>query len=67
MAVLTLTLTVPDSHQTMIDKLGINAAKTQVDRNSLMNLMAEVVDGAQKVSTLVVDLDGTVTVTNPAL
>jgi hypothetical protein len=63
--VLTITLTVPDSRPTMIEKLGINAAATQIDANGLVNVISEVVNGSQAVTSLVIDLDGAVTVTNP--
>ena len=63
MATLTITLTVPDSHATMLEVLGMNA--TQVDTFALQNLLATVVDGAQK-ATVVVDLDGSPVVTIPA-
>lgn len=62
MAVVTITLTVPDSHATMLEVLGMNA--TQVDTFALQNLLATVVDGTQ-ISTTVVDLDGSPVVTIP--
>jgi len=55
MATLTITLVVPDSHQTMLDKLIMNA--TQVDPFALQNLLDEVINGTQ-ISTTTVNLDG---------
>ena len=63
MAVLTITLTVPDSHATMLEVLGMNA--TQVDTFALQSLIATVAEGAQE-ATMVIDLDGSPTVTIPA-
>lgn len=62
MAVLTITCTVPDSHETMLQVLNMTA--TQVDPFALQNLMATIFDGTQ-ISTTVVDLDGSPTVTIP--
>jgi len=63
MAVLTITLTVPDSHATMLKVLGMNA--TQVDTFALQSLIATVADGTQK-ATMIVNLDGSPIVTIPA-
>lgn len=63
MAVLTLTITVPDSHATMLEILEMNA--TQVSLNAITKMLDDVVDGAQ-VATIVVDLDGSPIVTLPA-
>ena len=62
MAVLTITMTVPDSHETILEKLEMNA--TQVSLSALSKLVDDVVNGAQ-VSTTIVDLDGSPTVTVP--
>jgi hypothetical protein len=62
MAVLTITMTVPDSHATMLEKLEMNA--TQVSLSCLAKIVDDVVNGAQ-VSTTVVDLDGSPIVTVP--
>jgi len=62
MATLTLTLVVPDSHATMLEKLDMTA--TQVDPFSLQNLLAEVFNGTQ-ISTTTVDLDGSPVVVIP--
>jgi hypothetical protein len=62
MAVLTLTLTVPDSHSTMIEVLGMDS--TQVDLIAIQNLMDMVINGTQ-VAEVVVDLDGSPVVTIP--
>jgi ligand-binding sensor protein len=55
-------MTVPDSHATMLEVLGMNA--TQVDPFALQNLMATIADGTQ-IATTVVDLDGSPVVTIP--
>ena len=62
MAVLTITMTVPDSHQTMLEKLDMNA--TQVSLSNLAKIIDDVVNGAQ-ISTTIVDLDGSPVVTVP--
>lgn len=62
MAVLTVTFTVPDSHETMLEKLEMNA--TQVSLSDLAKLVDDIVNGAQ-ISTTVVDLDGSPVVTVP--
>jgi len=63
MAVLTITMTVPDSHATMLEKLEMNA--TQVSLPALEKVMGDVINGAQR-ATVVVDLDGSPVVTVPA-
>jgi ketopantoate hydroxymethyltransferase len=63
MAVLTITMTVPDSHATMLEKLEMNA--TQVSLSDLAKVVDDVVNGAQK-ALVVVDLDGSPVVTVPA-
>lgn len=62
MAVLTITMTVPDSHATMLEKLEMNA--TQVSLSDLAKLIDDVVNGAQ-VATTIVNLDGSPIVTVP--
>lgn len=63
MAVLIITLTVPDSHATMLEKLEMNA--TQVSLSDVAKVIDDVVNGAQR-ATVVVDLDGSPVVTVPA-
>jgi hypothetical protein len=63
MAVVTITMTVPDSHASMLEKLEMNA--TQVSLSDVAKVIDDVVNGAQ-VATVVVDLDGSPTVTIPA-
>ena len=63
MAVLTITMTVPDSHATMLEKLEMDA--TQVSLSDLAKVIDDVVNGAQ-FATVVVDLDGSPVVTVPA-
>jgi hypothetical protein len=63
MAVLTITMTVPDSHATVLELLEMNA--TQVSLIALEKMIGDVVDGAQR-ATVVVDLDGSPVVTVPA-
>jgi hypothetical protein len=63
MAVLIITLTVPDSHASMLTKLEMNAS--QVSLSDVAKLVDDVVNGAQ-VATVVVNLDGSPIVTVPA-
>jgi hypothetical protein len=63
MAVLIITLTVPDSHASMLAKLEMNAS--QVSLSDVAKLVDDVVNGAQ-VATVVVNLDGSPIVTVPA-
>ena len=63
MAVLTITMTVPDSHATVLELLEMNA--TQVSLVALEKMLGDVVSGAQK-AEVEVDLDGSPIVTVPA-
>jgi len=63
MAVLTITMTVPDSHATVLELLEMNA--TQVSLVALEKMVGDVVAGAQR-ATVVVNLDGSPIVTVPA-
>lgn len=62
MAVLTVTITVPDSHETMLEKLEMNA--TQVSLPALEKVVGDIINGAQR-AEVVVDLDGSPVVTIP--
>lgn len=63
MAVLTVTFTVPDSHATMLEILGMNA--TQVDVVAFDKFVGDIIDGSQK-ATVEFNLDGSPDVTIPA-
>lgn len=63
MAVLTVTFTVPDSHATMLEVLGMNA--TQVDLVAFDKFVGDVIDGSQR-SQVEFNLDGSPDVIIPA-
>lgn len=62
MAVLTVTFTVPDSHETMLEVLEMNS--TQVSLVAFDTFVGSVIDGSQR-AEVEFDLDGSPVVTIP--